>query len=91
MSVPDQIEVQLVATRAQLFKEGDLWFDGGDDVCDGIDICLEGDDNVDLDGNGTPDACDGKEGTGECSCATTSPSGGWLVPLLALTLIRRRK
>ena len=31
----------------------------GDGICDDCDICLSGDDNIDTDGNGIPDACDG--------------------------------
>lgn len=31
----------------------------GDGVCDGEDICPQGDDNIDLNGNGVPDACEG--------------------------------
>ncbi len=31
----------------------------GDGICDDCDICLSGDDTVDSDGNGIPDACDG--------------------------------
>ncbi len=30
----------------------------GDGVCDNDDICPNGDDNIDIDGDGTPDACD---------------------------------
>ena len=30
----------------------------GDGFCDGEDICPLGDDNIDLDGDGIPDACD---------------------------------
>jgi len=61
-----------------------------DGVCDGGDVCLPGDDNVDLDGNGTPDACEGDKGAGDCGCATTAPMGGWILPLLALVFLRRR-
>ena len=39
----------------------------GDGVCDALDICPGGDDNVDTDGDGTPDFCDGN-----CSPASTS-------------------
>ncbi len=35
----------------------------GDGVCDANDICSAGDDNVDTDGDGTPDACDPCDGT----------------------------
>ena len=34
----------------------------GDGVCDSEDICEGGDDNVDTDGDGTPDFCDGPGG-----------------------------
>ncbi len=35
-----------------------------DGVCDDVDICLAGDDNIDTDGDGTPDACDTDEPVG---------------------------
>lgn len=40
----------------------------GDGVCDALDICPGGDDNVDTDGDGIPDFCDGNN----CSAITNN-------------------
>ncbi|MFK7933246.1 MAG: M12 family metallo-peptidase [Saprospiraceae bacterium] len=48
----------------------------GDGICDGLDVCSGGDDNVDSDNNGIPDFCDCNEAVATFSNAGLTHTGG---------------
>lgn len=50
----------------------------GDGVCNADDLCADGDDNIDLDNDGTPDACDDcpTDANNACSVPTYCSSNG---------------
>jgi hypothetical protein len=49
------VTVDMGADEATCSLDGD---DDGDGVCNAMDVCPTGDDNVDANNNGNPDACD---------------------------------
>lgn len=55
----------------------------GDGVCDGFDICPGGDDNVDLNGDGSPDFCDEY-----CTASGASGTGGDWIDFVELNTIQ---
>ena len=53
IAIPTVIPMPVINAPMIPWNDSDL-----DDVCDSEDVCLAGDDNINTDGDGIPDACD---------------------------------